>query len=70
MVEFNLTTIIFPYRRDPIRYVEIQAWALDHCLSFIDCNLISDDSDHINWYYQFEFRDQGEAAWFKLKWMV
>lgn len=70
MVEFNLTTVIVPYPRDIVLYTDMQIWAMDHCPSFAECNVQFNDLKRIDWYIEFEFRDQGEAAWFKLKWAV
>jgi len=63
-----MITVTVPYTRDIVLYSDMQIWAIDHCSSFLTCNFIHDELDRTNWHTEFQFCDEGEAAWFKLKW--
>jgi hypothetical protein len=70
MVEFDLITVNVPYTRDVMLYADMQVWAIDHCLSFVEYNFVHNELDRTDWYTKFQFLNEGEAAWFRLKWGV
>ena len=49
-------------------WLEMQCWSADNFSSYIDSHLGIDHNN--NYYFDFVFADEGEAAWFKLKWAV
>ena len=47
---------------------EMQRWVTDNFSSYVDCYLgVNHDNNHC---FDFVFTDEGEAAWFKMKWTV